>query len=125
MFFLLDRDRDGVITKEGILDFLDFERENNKVFPSNVMRAVELYEDPKSGQIDGEEFHKMSKQIKFLVFPAHRLQDSLKSELLGFSFWEEISLELEEKKIATKIEKKKARTSIFNDLIANGREADR
>ncbi len=107
VFCILDRDRDGVVTKEGILEFLEFERENKKIFPSNVMRAVELYEDPTSGQINGEEFYKMCREVKYLVFPAHRLQDSLRRVLLGYSFWQEVAMQLEEKLISAKIEKKK------------------
>ena len=109
VFYILDRDRDGMVTKEGILEFLEFERENKMIFPQNVMRAVELYEDTKSGQITGEDFFKMCKDIKYLVYPAHRLQDILKEELIGYSFWDDAMMQLEEKKLSAKIEKKKVR----------------
>jgi len=104
---MLDRDRDGIITKDDIFSYLEFERGNQKVFPSNVVRAVELYKEPDNGQISLSEFYKMVREVKFLVFPAHRLQDRLRDEMLGTAFWEEILMSLEEKAITEKLELKR------------------
>ena len=104
---MLDRDRDSIITKEEVLEFLDFERGNTKIFPSNVVRAVQLYEEPSSGQISIEEFYKMARQIKYLVYPAHRLQDKLRDELLGQSFWEDLEMKIQERALEEMVMKKR------------------
>ncbi len=105
---MLDRDRDGIITKDAIFEFLEFERESNKIFPPNIARAVELYQlhnTDKGGQIDADEFRSLAHAIPFLVFPAYRLQESLRRELVGEDFWTEICQQLEEKKLQKRIQK--------------------
>eukprot|EP00826_Nyctotherus_ovalis_P036094 TRINITY_DN3176_c0_g1_i1.p2 TRINITY_DN3176_c0_g1~~TRINITY_DN3176_c0_g1_i1.p2 ORF type:complete len:134 (+),score=34.99 TRINITY_DN3176_c0_g1_i1:582-983(+) len=104
---MLDQNGDGVITREEVLDFLESERDGVRVYPANAVRAVELYREPPECQIDMEEFCCLVDEVKYLIFPAYKLQKLLKDQLLGSDFWEEIVLNLEEIILLEKIKNKK------------------
>ena len=106
----MDQNGDGVITKEKVVEFLEAERDGIRIFPLNAVRAAELYREPSECQIDIEEFYNMVDEIKYLMFPAYRLQELLKEELLGADFWEEIALNLEEAILVERIKMKKGMT---------------
>ena len=103
VFMCIDENRSGSVTKEEIIFFFKRELEGKMIFPSSYLKSVELYETERSDQIDWsnshlEEFVKMSKEIPYLVFPAFRLQNTLRLYTLGPFAWKRIYARLLDKK---------------------------
>lgn len=99
----IDENRSGSVTKEEIIFFFKREVEGKMIFPSSYLKSVELFETERSDKIDWSNFHveefvKMSKEIPYLVFPAFRLQNTLRLYTLGPFAWKRIYARLLDKK---------------------------
>lgn len=103
VFMCIDENRSGSVTKEEIIFFLKREIDGKMIFPSSYLKSVEVFETERSDQIDWsdlyiEEFVKMTKEIPYLVFPAFRLQNTLRLYTLGPFAWKRIYARLLDRK---------------------------
>lgn len=103
VFMCIDENRSGSVTKEEIIFFLKREVDGKMIFPSSYLKSVELFETERSDNIDWstqytEEFVKMAKEIPYLVFPAFRLQNTLRLYTLGPFAWKRIYARLLDRK---------------------------
>ena len=103
VFMCMDENRGGTVTKEEIIFFLKRTINGKMIFPSSYLKSVELYETERSDLIDWskiylEEFVKLSREVPYLVFPAFRLQNTLRMYTLGVFTWKRIYRDLLERK---------------------------
>lgn len=103
VFMCMDENRGGTVTKEEIIFFLKRTINGKMIFPSSYLKSVELYETERSDLIDWskvyvEEFVKLSREVPYLVFPAFRLQNTLRMYTLGVFTWKRIYRNLLERK---------------------------
>jgi hypothetical protein len=103
VFMCIDENRGGTVTKEEIIFFLKRTINGKMVFPSSYLKSVELYETERSDLIDWSnlqtgEFVKMSREVPYLVFPAFRLQNTLRMYTLGRLTWKRVYQDLLDRK---------------------------
>ncbi len=73
VFKMFDRDRDDYISKKDVFRHLMIERDKKMVYPSNNMRAVELFKCDRGDRIDKKLFLRLVTDVPYLIFPAFRL----------------------------------------------------
>jgi hypothetical protein len=100
---MFDRDRDEEISKKDLFRMFMIERDGMVVFPFNNMRAVELVELDRGDKINKHEFVDIIAQVPYIVFPAFRLQASMKEVFAGNRFWKKCKVKLEKKELEKKI----------------------
>lgn len=94
---MFDKDKDGEISKKDL--FRQFRQvvDNQQVFPINNMRAIELINLERGDKITKSEFVLVVQALPYTVFPAFRLQSSMKEMFGGFSFWTKCKKRMEKK----------------------------
>lgn len=102
MFKCIDQNHNGHVNKEEILLFLKADRDGERIFPPNYMKAVENFETRDTylidfGQLYADEFIRLVKEVPYLSFPAFRLQKSLRAFTLGERKWKKIAKRLEKR----------------------------
>lgn len=104
VFNMLDRDHDDEISKKDLFRVFTMEREDLVVFPYNNMRTVELIDVDRGDKIHKSDFVTLVVKFPYLVFPAFRLQSSMKECFGGFSFWRKCKVKLEKKELERKMQ---------------------
>lgn len=87
VFSMIDTDCDSYISKKDILEYLLELRFGKRIFPFNYIQAIEQLEVDRSDALDLKQFIKIQFRIPFLCYPAFRLQDMLRSQIMGKRFW--------------------------------------
>ena len=90
VFNMIDTDQDNHISKKDMIKFLTMERFNKKIFPYNHVKAIEILDLPRSDKISLEQFKKVHQNALFLCFPAFKLQERLRCQVIGEWFWEQL-----------------------------------
>lgn len=103
VFKCIDENRDDNITKDDIMFFLKRQFNGKMIFPNNYLKSIELFETDRSDKIDWRntylvEFIRLAREVPYIVFPAFRLQESLRFYTLGTSAWKKISQRLVSRK---------------------------
>ena len=83
--------------------FLKREYNGKLIFPNNYLRSIELFETERSDLIDWSkayavEFVRLAREVPYIVFPAFRLQETLRHYTLGEGTWKKINERLIKKK---------------------------
>lgn len=96
VFTCIDENRDNNLTKEEIMYFLQRKFDGKFIFPNNYLKSIELFETERSDKIDWSrlyvvEFVRLAREVPYIVFPAFRLQESLRFYTLGEAKWKKIS----------------------------------
>lgn len=113
VFNMIDSDQDSHISKKDMIKFLTIERFNKKIFPYNHVKAIELLDLPRSDKISLEQFKRVHQNALFLCFPAFKLQERLRTRVLGEIFWENLYKKIHE--IESEENKKKQRNKMQED----------
>jgi hypothetical protein len=64
--------------------------EGAPIFPNNYLKSVENFITIRSDRIDWDEFVRLTKEVPYLIYPAFRLQKSLRHYTLGRGRWKKI-----------------------------------
>ena len=102
VFNMLDRDRDAVISKKDCFRHVMLERDKKPIFPNNLLRAIELFECDRGDRISRKDFLRLVKDVPYLIFPAFRLQEEMRSILIGPRFWHKTYVKVEKKNFEQK-----------------------
>jgi Ca2+-binding EF-hand superfamily protein len=78
VFRTIDTDNDGHISKSDLFRFLMQYRADKKlsalrVFPTNLTRAVELFNESRGDRMNTEKFCELNNFMPYVSFPAFRL----------------------------------------------------
>jgi hypothetical protein len=83
--------------------FLKRQHEGKMIFPNNYLKSIELFKTDRSDKIDWSifyivEFVRLAREVPYIVFPAFRLQNSLRLYSLGPLEWKRVNKRLLKKK---------------------------
>ncbi len=73
VFNMLDTNQDSFISKKDLIEFLSAEKFSQRIFPTNLLKAVENLQLERPDRIKDEDFRKSQQKIPFICFPAFRL----------------------------------------------------
>lgn len=103
VFKCIDENRDDYLSKDEIMFFLKRQHEGKMIFPNNYLKSIELFKTDRSDKIDWSifyivEFVRLAREVPYIVFPAFRLQNSLRLYSLGPLEWKKVNKRLLKKK---------------------------
>jgi len=91
MYNLLDEDKDNFISKTDLFAYLLQMRSGQRVFPSNVTRCIEIVHMLRGDYMDIKIFAQLTQKVPFIMYPAVRLQTTLRIKFGGERMWRKLS----------------------------------
>lgn len=91
MYNLLDEDKDNFISKTDLFKYLLQMRSGQRVFPSNVTRCIEIVHMLRGDYMDIKIFAQLTQKVPFIMYPAVRLQTTLRIKFGGERMWRKLS----------------------------------
>mmetsp|Transcript_18683 Transcript_18683/g.43414 ORF Transcript_18683/g.43414 Transcript_18683/m.43414 type:complete len:385 (-) Transcript_18683:101-1255(-) len=93
-FILVDKDRDGFISKEELVEYFSYVppgvREPTPYFPVNNKNALDLFWGGKWKTLEFEGLAQLCERFPYILFPAFDIQERFRRKLLGKVFWEKL-----------------------------------
>jgi Ca2+-binding EF-hand superfamily protein len=88
-FSLMDLDGGGALDKSEVLNLIKQVYGDNSEGSSRVTRVMQLIDGDGDGTVSFEEFVEFNRKYPVMLFPAFKMQQTLREKVFGFDFWEE------------------------------------
>merc|ERR1712113_1354376 len=92
-FIIVDKDRNGRIEKEELLDFFSTVPEGNSaqpIFPVNNKNALDRFRGGKWLSLEFDGLAQLCERFPYISYPAYHVQESFRRQLLGSRFWSQL-----------------------------------
>lgn len=83
VFKMLDEDRDDNLSKTDLFRFFMQYRDGQRLFPLNMIRALEICQVNRGDRIDIIEFAEVAQKVPYITFPCVRLQGIMREKFGG------------------------------------------
>jgi len=98
LFVVLDRDRNGAITKDEITQFFSYvpvgsTGQRTPVFPVNNKNCLDKFRNGKWTRLEFDGLASLCDHFPYVAYPAYHTQEMYRSVLLGKTFWERFDAE--------------------------------
>lgn len=87
---MYDEDKDETVSKADIFKQLMAQRVGQRVQPSNITRAIELVYMERGDMMDVTKFSELVGKVPYIIFPAVRLQQTMREKFGGYSLWGQV-----------------------------------
>lgn len=121
IFDLIDINRNGYVSRDEIVDYLDVRRGDKRLFLLNHAEAIRTTENiERSDKITPEEFEILCRKMPFIYYPAVVLQEKLRNFYISSSFWRKLQKEITHRHLENlKIDEKKKIYDKIDELQVN------
>mmetsp|Transcript_30149 Transcript_30149/g.64178 ORF Transcript_30149/g.64178 Transcript_30149/m.64178 type:complete len:434 (+) Transcript_30149:105-1406(+) len=97
LFIIVDKDRNGRIEKEELLDFFSYVPvgcggEKQPIFPVNNKNALDKFRGGKWLSLEFDGLAQLVELFPYIAYPAYHTQEMYRSMLLGTAFWDRLDL---------------------------------
>jgi Ca2+-binding EF-hand superfamily protein len=97
-FNQFDKENTGVIDEREYIAVAMMVNDDKPKFIDNFRLSIASFDKNADGMMDFEQFKQNDARFPLTLFPAYRLQDKIRSTVLGTSTWVDISKRIEEEK---------------------------
>ena len=86
-FDIFDADGSGCLDEKEFVELCRVVNGASPLFPGNFQNALEQFDVNDDGLIDFDEFQELDRRYPLVLYPAHRLQDTMQKITLGEYSW--------------------------------------
>lgn len=94
LFIIIDRDRNGHIEKEELLQYFSFCPDPTvkaaPIFPLNNKNALDQFKGGRWASLEFDGLAQLCERFPYISYPAYHTQEMYRAELLGHRFWDRL-----------------------------------